>query len=220
MSMTLETDPRSSTPTPGSEGVRPRRAPGLRVAVGGLAVAAMLLGLNMVMRSNAEFAEDNVRRQLSEQRIVFTPVDKLTPEERRSPCLVRNASKPLTTGAQAECYANHYIGRHLKGIADGRTYAEMREVQVSLRSRIADAQARNDPAVADLQRQLNEATAKRQTLFEGETVRGLLLSAYGFSTLGTRADQAATVSLALALAVTVLSLALLVRGALPRLRAP
>ena len=45
--------------------------------------------------------------------------------------------------------------------------------------------------VADIQRKLGESTGKRQTLFEGEALRGLLMTSYGFGTLGAKADQAA-----------------------------
>ncbi len=97
-------------------------------------------------------------------------------------------------------------------MADGKTYSEMREVQTSLRAQIAEAEARKDPTVADLQRKLTEATAKRQTLFEGETMRGLLLTSYGFSLLGTKADQAGTVSTTAGAALMVASVALGVRS--------
>ena len=189
-----------------------RSTRGFRVGLGGLALAVMLSALGLVMKSNADFAERNVRDQLAEQRITFKPAQALSPEERGTPCLVRYAGDLLTTGQQAECYANHFIGRHLKSVAGGKTYAEMREVQTSLRAQIEQAQARNDPAVPELQRQLAEANAKRQTLMEGESMRGLLLTSYGFSTLGTRADQAATVAFVAAGAALLLSLAVLVRS--------
>ena len=37
-------------------------------------------------------------------------------------------------------------------------------------------------------------TSQRETVFKGETLRGLLLTTYGFSEFGTKAAQAATVS--------------------------
>jgi hypothetical protein len=177
-----------------------------------MALAMLVLALAAVMRSNADFSEDYVARQLAEQRITFKAADALTPEERRTECLLRFAGQPLITGTQAECYANNFIGRHLKSVADGKTYSELREVQTSLRAQLADAQARNDPSQADLQRQLNEVTAKRQTLFEGESVRGLLLTSYGFSTLGTKADQAATVAMAGGGAIVLVSLLILAKA--------
>ena len=215
MSSTLLREERATTePVPAPR----RHARGVRVGAGGLALAVALIGLGAVMRSNASFAEENVNRQLAEQRINFKPAEALTAEEKGAPCLVRNAGKPLTTGSQAECYANNFIGKHLKNVAGGRTYAEMRTVQTTLRTDIEKAQAAGDPAVADLQRQLAEATGKRQTLLEGETVRGLLLTSYGFSTLGEKAGQAATVANLAGGAVLVLSLALLALAATRRSR--
>ena len=51
-----------------------------------------------------------------------------------------------------------------------------------------------DELVADLQKQLTDATANRETVFKGETLRGLLLTSYGFSEFGAKAAQAATVA--------------------------
>ena len=212
MSTTIQSAERSiPSPThtePGRPGSRRRLMPGLA----GVAVAVALVGLGSMLRSNAAFAERNVARQMAEQRINFKPAETLTPEERATPCLVRYAGQALTTGAQAECYANHFIGNHLKKVADGRTYSEMRAVQTELRERLARAQAANDPTVGDLQRELAEVNGKRQTLFEGETVRGLLLTSYGFGTLGTKADQGATAAFAASAVVLLLSLVVLGRS--------
>ena len=79
-----------------------------------------------------------------------------------------------------------------------------------MRERLTRAQAANDPGVGDLQRELAEVNGKRQTLFEGETVRGLLLTSYGFGTLGSKADQGATVAFAASAVVLLLSLLVLV----------
>ncbi len=48
--------------------------------------------------------------------------------------------------------------------------------------------------MADLQKQLTDLTAARETVFKGETLRGLLLTSYGFSEFGAKAAQAATVA--------------------------
>ena len=198
--MAIFTDERRTTSAPGEpeEAARATRGPGFVLGAVGLALAALLAVLGTVMRSNADFAHGEVTRQLAAQRITFKSLDTLTDQERQVPCLVTNAGKPLTTGKQAQCYADHFIGAHLKALAGGRTFAEMREVQSSLRARVADAQARNDPSAPDLQRQLDEANRQRQSLFEGESNRGLLLTAYGFATLGAKADQAANAAYAAA----------------------
>ncbi|MGH9280487.1 MAG: hypothetical protein ACRD12_20635 [Acidimicrobiales bacterium] len=175
------------------------------VAAGGIAVGGLLLTLSAVMQGNADFSKDYVARQLAEQRITFKAAEALTPAERETPCLVKFAGQALTTGPQAECYANHFIGVHLKSVADGKTFSEMRGVQTDVRNRVTEAQAKGDPAAGDLQRQLNEITGKRQALFEGESMRGLLLTSYGFDTLGRKAGEAATVARGAGIGVLVLS---------------
>ena len=173
-----------------------RRTLDILFSAGGLALAGLLLVLAMVMTSNANFSKDYVTDQLRQQNITFKAAADLTDEEKAEPCVVENAGKALTTGKQAECYANSFIGLHLKATADGMTYAEIGVPQTELRTKLAAAQKAGDPAAADLQKQLTDITAKRDTLFKGETLRGLLLTSYGFSTLGEKADQVSTVAYA------------------------
>ncbi|MGH7428254.1 MAG: hypothetical protein ACREJ4_07840 [Candidatus Methylomirabilaceae bacterium] len=130
----------------------------------------------------------------------------MTAEERALPGIVENAGKRLTTGKQAEAYAG-FIGLHLKGIAGGKTYADMGDVQAGLRTQIADAQKNNPEAVAGLQKQLTDATSQRETLFKGETLRGLLLTSYGFSEFGAKAAQAALVAYAASVLMLLLAAA-------------
>ena len=67
-------------------------------------------------------------------------------------------------------------------------------MQSELRTQVAEAQKTNAANLADLQKQLTDATSARETVFKGETLRGLLLTSYGFSEFGTKAAQAATVA--------------------------
>jgi hypothetical protein len=171
-----------------------RRTLDLLASAGGLLIAAILLVAGLVLSANASFANTYVADQLGAQKITFPTVDELTDAERAVPCLVEYAGQPLTTGKQAECYANNFIGLHLKGIADGRTYAELGDVQSQLRAEVAEAQRTNAPNLEDLQAQLQTVTQQRETVFKGETLRGLLLTSYGFSELGAKAGLAATVA--------------------------
>ena len=171
-----------------------RRTLDLVVSVGGLLLAGLLLVAGLVFTSNASFASTYVHDQLSEQKISFKTADTLTAEEKQQACLVEYAGQPLSTGKQAECYANNFINLHLSGIAGGKTYAELGDVQTQLRAQIADAQKTNASNLADLQKQLTDTTANRETVFKGETLRGLLLTSYGFSELGAKAALAATVA--------------------------
>ena len=175
-------------------------------SIGGLGLAGLLLVIGVVLSSNADFSDDYVTDQLSAQKITFKTADKLTDEEKKAPCLVEYAGQRLTTGKQAECYANNFIGLHVKSTGGGRTYAELGDVQTGLRAQIADAQKTGAPNLADLQKQLADVTAQRETVFKGETLRGVLLTSYGFSELGNKADQGATAIFAGAGLLLVLSI--------------
>src|SRR4051794_28861610 len=87
-----------------------RRTLDVLFSAGGLALAGLLLVLGVVMTSNANFAKNYVKDQLTQQHISFTPVSALATEEKQSACLVAYAGQQMTTGKQAECYANDYIG--------------------------------------------------------------------------------------------------------------
>ncbi len=184
-----------------------RRTLDFLFSAGGLAMAALLLVLGLVMTSNANFAKHYVKDQLSEQNISFKTADTLTDEEKASPCLVKYAGQPLTTGKQAECYANDFIGLHVKAVADGKTYADMGAPQSELRAKVAAATKAGDPALKDLQDQLTAVTAQRETLFKGETLRGLLLTSFGFSVFGVKGEQVATVAYIVAGLLALLSMA-------------
>jgi hypothetical protein len=184
-----------------------RRTLDILFSTGGVLLAGLLLIAGIVLASNANFANNYVKDQLSQQHITFPAADQLSDEEKAFACLVENAGKPLTTGKQAECYANNYIGLHLKSTADGKTYADLGDPQSALREQVAAAQANNDPNLASLQAQLDEVTRQRETVFKGETLRGLLLTSYGFSEFGTKAEQAAIVAYAAAGLLLLLSIA-------------
>ncbi|SBT52417.1 hypothetical protein [Micromonospora auratinigra] len=168
-----------------------RRTLDLLFSIGGLGLAVLLLVVGIVLTTNANFANNYVHDQLAAQHISFKPADKLTDEEKKSDCLREYAGKQLTTGKQAECYANEFIGLHLKGIADGKTYADLGAPESALKAQVAEAQQSNAANLADLQKQLAGVSAQRDTVFKGETLRGLLLTSYGFSEFGRKAGQGA-----------------------------
>jgi hypothetical protein len=192
-----------------------RRTLDIAFSIGGLALAILLFILGLVLQNQADFAKDYVKDQLTEQKITFTPADKLAAEEKKADCLVENGGKPLTSGKQAECYANRYIALHLSETNDGKTYAETSGEARALRSE-ADAAVESDPgapATVALETRAEELDGKVQTLFRGETLRGLLLTSYGFSIFGERAGQAALVSFAAALVLLLASIAGFVHAA-------
>ncbi len=184
-----------------------RRTLDILFSVGGVGLAALLLVLGVVMTSNANFAKSYVKDQLTQQNIKFTPASALTEEEAKSACLVKYAGQQLTTGKQAECYANEYIGLHVKSVANGQTYADLGTPQRDLQAKVKAATASNDPALPDLQKQLTAITGQRETLFKGETLRGLLLTSFGFSVFGDKGSQVATVAYIVAGLLMLLSIA-------------
>ncbi|MGZ6964059.1 MAG: hypothetical protein ACXVKA_07550 [Acidimicrobiia bacterium] len=186
-----------------------RRTLDVVFSVGGLLLAGLLLVLGLVLQNQADFAKNYVKDQLSQQKITFTPVAGLAPQEKQATCLVKYASKPLTTGKQAECYANKYIGLHVTEVNGGKTYAETSGAARALQAK-ADAAAKtapNAPETVALQSQAKALSGKVDTLFRGETLRGLLLTSYGFSIFGERAQQAALVSFAAAFVLLLASIA-------------
>jgi hypothetical protein len=193
-----------------------RRTLDVIFTVGGLGLAVLLLVLAMVMTSNANFAKGYVKDQLTQQDIAFPAASALTAEESKSACVVKYAGQDLVTGKQAECYANDFIGLHVKAIADGQTYAGIGVPQSALKAQVTAAQAANDPGLAGLQAKLATITAQRESLFKGETLRGLLLTSYGFSVFGVKGEQVATVAYIVAGLLALLSLA----GAFHALRTP
>lgn len=184
-----------------------RRTLDILFSAGGIALAGLLVVLGLVMTSNANFAEVYVRDQLSQQNITFKTVDALTPEEKQSACVVAFAGQALTTGKQAECYANDFIGLHVKAIAGGQTFADLAVPEAALRKQVAAATKTNDATLPELQKQLTTISIQRELLFKGETLRGLLLTSYGFSVFGVKGQQVATVAFGAAALLALLSLA-------------
>jgi len=184
-----------------------RRTLDIVFSIGGLLLAILLLILGLVLQSQANFAHNYVRDQLAQQKITFTPDAGLSDEEKKADCLVKNEGKPLTTGKQAECYANKYIGLHVTEINGGKTYSQTSTDARALQAQANAAKQSGAANAADLQAQYQATQGKATSLFQGETLRGLLLTSYGFSIFGDRAQQAAWVCFAVALVLFLASIA-------------
>lgn len=157
------------------------------MATGGLVLAAVLLVAGIMLTWANNFIEEQVTTQLSAQRIFFPPKGEAIEDPAIKPYLTKYAGQQLTTGAQAEAYANHFIKVHLDAASGGRTYSEL------------STASRANPDDAEL-------AGLVQTAFRGETLRGLLLNAYAF---GKMADVALYAAIgAYAAAVILLLLAL------------
>lgn len=196
-----------------------RRTLDLIFAAGGMLVALLILVLGLVLQNQANFAKDYVHDQLSEQKINFTPANFLKADE-NAPCLKKNAGKALVNGNQAECYANNYIGLHVKAINDGKTYSETSNEARTLDAKLAAMPDQTSAAAKALSGQAQALHGKATTLFQGETLRGLLLTSYGFSIFGERAQQAADVSYALVVILMLAAIAGFVHAATKRAEEP
>ena len=184
-----------------------RRTLDMIFSAGGIAVAILLVLLGFVFKTNADFADTYVHDQLAEQKISFTAAEFLSDEEKASSCLIENAGTPLDSGKKAECYANDYIGMHLKGIGGGETYATIGAIQTKAKTALADATAANASNVVELKAELDKITGQRESMFKGETLRGLLLTSYGFSIFGEKAALAGMLSFLGALVMLLASIA-------------
>jgi hypothetical protein len=195
-------------------------------AGGGAILGILLLVLGFVLAGQGSFARNYVADQLGEQKITFTPADKLTAEEKDwkpgSACLTEYGGQVMTTGKMAECYANFYIALHLETAATtagypGATYATLGNVQSTLKAQVATAKTNNDTAgAAAAQTKLDAVNTLRSTAQTGETLRGLLLTSYGFSVFGDKADLAGNVCFAIGGLLLVLAVA----GAIHAVRTP
>ncbi len=99
-----------------------RRTLDIMFSFGGVGLAILLLILGLVMSNRADFARSYVYDQLVQEDLAFPAADKLDPREvafseERSGCLITYSEQAVTTGKQAECYANEYIGGHLTWLA-------------------------------------------------------------------------------------------------------
>jgi hypothetical protein len=159
------------------------------ISAGALVVVVLLVAAVLLTWGN-RFADDYVGDELSSQNITFPSAEELSGQGRDD--LVKYADQPLDTGKEAEAYAS-FIDGHLQDIADGATYADLGAVESAAR---ADAQTAVDTGqpqarIDELEGTADAITAQRDSLFRGETLRGLLLSAYAWSTVGTIAGIAA-----------------------------
>ena len=171
------------------------------VSGAGLVLAVVLIIFGVYFNDRYAFAQDNVRTQLSEQKIFFPEKSQMAPDELKQPGVVKYAGQAVDNGDKAQVYANEYIGLHLKHIADGtpyagKTYAELGGPQFAIQDKLTTAQTAGSADVANLQKQLDQIKGIRNTLFTGETLRGLLLTTYGFWTFGQEAHLAMVASFA------------------------
>ena len=194
-----------------------RRTLDIILAGGGLMVAVLLVALGFALFGQYTFAQGYVKEELSAQKITFTPAANLSAEEKNwkpgSSCLVAYGGQLMESGPQAECYAKYYIALHMETSANtsgfpGATYATLGAIRTDLGAQVTAAKAKGDTVVAaDVQKKLDTATGLRTTMQTGETLRGLLLTVFGFSVLGAAAGLVANILYGLSAVMLLISLA-------------
>jgi len=194
MSVSTEDRPPTMVDRHDEEVVRlPRRSID-RVLIGfGVIAAIVFAAAGALLTWGANFADDYVQDELSSQRVFFPDEAGLREEGRED--LVKYADQQVTTGGEAEAYAS-YIAGHMEGIADGKTYSEIDDRGAAQAVVDARESGASEAEVAKLQATADELKAQRDSLFRGETLRGLLLSSYAWGTIGGIAAIAAWVAFA------------------------
>lgn len=170
----------------------------------GFAITVVMLVAGGLLTWGANFSNDYVDDELSSQNITFPTEEELIEEGRDD--LAGFGGEFVNTGEEAEAYAS-YIGGHLENIAGGMTYSEVPDR--AARAAVAEAVENGAPQseIDELQATADQLTSQRDSLFRGETLRGLLLSAYAWSTMGQIAGIAATVAFVGAAVMFLLSVA-------------
>jgi hypothetical protein len=149
-----------------------RRTFDILMATAGLFLAVTLVASGVLLLWAHNFIGNEVHTQLAAQQIFFPAANSKAVAAPEFAAMRQYGGQQLTTGAQAEVYADHFIANHLKEASGGKTYAQL------------SAEAIAQPNNAKL-------TAEVATAFKGETLRGLLLNAYAFGTMGMIAGIAA-----------------------------
>ncbi len=138
------------------------------LAIASAALAAVLLVAGGLLLWGSAYVHNTVQGQLAAQQITFPPAaafahpkvgGEITPN--MIPSVSQYAGQQLLTGQQAEAYADHFIAQHITDMTGGKTYSQL--------SAAALAQP-NNTQLAD----------QVSTVFKGETLRSILLNAYGW----------------------------------------
>ena len=136
--------------------------------VAGFAAAVILLAAGGLLLWGSTYVHNTVQNQLAAQQIYFPPQSafahpkagtEITPN--MIPSVSQYAGQQLLTGQQAEAYADHFIAQHITDMSGGKTYSQL--------SAASMAQPNN-----------TQLAGQVATVFKGETLRSMLLNAYGW----------------------------------------
>jgi hypothetical protein len=134
----------------------------------GASLGVALLAIGGLLLWGSAYVHNTVQSQLAAQQITFPAASafahpkagtEITPS--MVPSVSQYAGQQLLTGQQAEAYADHFIAVHIQNMTGGKTYSQL------------STEAMAQPNNAKLQAQV-------ATVFKGETLRSMLLNAYGW----------------------------------------
>jgi len=134
----------------------------------GLALMVVLGIAGGLLIWGSAYIHNTVQSQLASQRIYFPPASafahpkagtEITPS--MIPSVSQYAGQQLLTGQQAEAYADHFIAVHIANMGGGKTYSQLSAASIA---------APGNTALANTV----------ATVFKGETLRSMLLNAYGW----------------------------------------
>ncbi len=157
------------------------------VSMVGLGLAVLLLIFAGLLNFGAGFANDSVQTQLANQNIAF-PAEAALPSATKDQ-LAKWAGKQVTTGEMARDYSDLFILEHMNAAATAvlgkpATYSEVSAAYMT---------AQRDGVTTP--EQLQKIADLKETLFQGNTLRGMLLEAFAFGTMGVIAGYAAIAAL-------------------------
>jgi hypothetical protein len=158
------------------------------VSGAGASLVIILLIAGGLLAWGHSFAEGNVKDQLAQQQIYFPQKSEIDaakaqfakggqkavtdPEFPNAalmvPALEPYAGKQVLTGKEAQVYSNDFIGQHLYAMPLHGVY-----------SKVSSAARTAKPGSA----QATQLASLETTVFQGTTLRGLLLEGYAFGTI-------------------------------------
>jgi hypothetical protein len=168
----------------------------------GLGVA--LLAVGGLLLWGSAYVHNTVQGQLASQQIFFPPASafahakagtEITPG--MIPSVSQYAGQQMLTGQQAEAYADHFIAVHIQTMGAGKTYSQLSAESI--------AQPNNAKLAATV-----------GTVFKGETLRSMLLNAYGWWKISQIVYIVSLVLFGLGAVAGLASISLLALGRRPR----
>ena len=179
-----------------------RRNSHFTLAIAGFVAAVLLAAAGGLLLWGSTYVHNTVQSQLSAQQIFFPPKaafanakvgTEITPS--MIPSVSQYAGEQLLTGQQAEAYADHFIAVHLSEIGGGKTYSQLSAESIAQPKNVALA-------------------GQVATVFKGESLRSMLLNAYGWWKVSQITYIASLVAFGLAGLAFLSSLAALTLGRL------